>query len=350
MDKKVIFAVAGSGKTTKIISDLSLEKRFLLVTYTENNYLHLRSKIIAKFGHFPSNITLYTYFTFLHSFCFKPLFHLKLETKGINWNYPPLWPRTSHTKYAHYVDSSRRLYHNRIADLLIKRSAITEVLARLEKYFDAVYVDEVQDFAGHDFQLLMAICQSRMNLIFVGDFYQHTFDTSRDGNTNVNLHKDYEKYQQRFEKAGLSIDTASLSKSYRCSPSVCDFIREYIGIEIHSHSTSPTAVTFSDLAADAIRLHACPSTVKLFYQDHHKYGCYSDNWGKSKGADHYDDVCVVLNATSLKAFTSGSLKSSPAQTRNKLYVACSRPRGRLLLIPDAKLKQFKRTSYDGGSS
>ena len=34
MDKKVIFAVAGSGKTKYIVDELSLDKRSLIVTYT----------------------------------------------------------------------------------------------------------------------------------------------------------------------------------------------------------------------------------------------------------------------------------------------------------------------------
>ena len=50
MDKRIIFAVAGSGKTSLIIEKLTLEKRNLLITYTENNFINLRSKIINKFG------------------------------------------------------------------------------------------------------------------------------------------------------------------------------------------------------------------------------------------------------------------------------------------------------------
>ena len=89
MDKRVIFAVAGSGKTTHIVSGLDLERRFLLVTYADNNRSNLRRKIIERFGYFPSNIVLLSYFTFLHSFCFKPFLLLQMRTKGINYDGPP---------------------------------------------------------------------------------------------------------------------------------------------------------------------------------------------------------------------------------------------------------------------
>lgn len=342
MDKRVIFAVAGSGKTTHIVSGLDLERRFLLVTYTENNLLNLRRKIVEKFGFFPSNIILNSYFTFLHGFCYKPFLLMQMRTKGINFDPPPAWTqKLPRTKDAFYVDTGRRLYHNRIAKLLDTKEVMGDVTRRIEKYADVVCVDEVQDIAGQDFELLMAICRSEVNVTLVGDFHQHTFDTSRDGPTNRTLHDDYEKYKQRFEKAGLVVDTTSLVKSYRCSQTVCDFIREHLGIEIYSHSTVPTEAALLCGQDDADRLHACHETVKLFYQMHYKFGCKSQNWGGVKGADHYHDVCVVLNGTAYQAFKNGVLKRLPPQTRNKLYVACSRPRGHLYLMPPQLFEKFK---------
>jgi DNA helicase-2/ATP-dependent DNA helicase PcrA len=76
MDKKVILAVAGSGKTSLVIESLDLDRRALLITYTENNLRTLRRRIIKKFGSFPDNIKLYSYFTFLYSFCYKPFLAL----------------------------------------------------------------------------------------------------------------------------------------------------------------------------------------------------------------------------------------------------------------------------------
>jgi DNA helicase II / ATP-dependent DNA helicase PcrA len=341
MDKRVIFAVAGSGKTSHIVLGLDLERRFLLVTYTNNNLSNLRRKIIERFGYFPSNIVLLSYFTFLHSFCFKPFLLLQMRTKGINYDGPPKWPRLHRTDYAFYVDRYRRLYHNRIANLLHFKETVRDVILRIEKYFDVLCVDEVQDFGGYDFDFLATLSAGNVDVLFVGDFYQHTFDTSRDGNKNQGLHDDYEKYKKCFKKAGLVVDTSSLVKSYRCSQTVCDFIREHLGIEIYSHFTNATDVRFLERQEDVDRLQVCKATVKLFYQEHFKYDCYSENWGGSKGADHYQDACVVLNGTAYKAFKKGELNTANPQTRNKLYVACSRPRGSLYLVSDQMFKKFK---------
>jgi len=344
----VIFAVAGSGKTTRIVAGLDLERRFLLITYTDNNLSNLRSKIIKRFGFFPANIALYSYFTFLHVFCYKPFLLMRMRTKGINFDQPPQWTqRLKRTADAFYVDNHRRLYHNRIATLLGTKEVVSDVTQRIEKYFDVVCVDEVQDIGGYDFELLTAICGSDVDMLLVGDFYQHTFVTSQDGAKNKNLHDDFEKYKKRFEKVGLTVDTSTLAKSYRCSQTVCNFIREHLGIEIYSHYDRATNAVLLDQQDDADWLHACEETVKLFYQEHHKYGCYSQNWGNSKGADHYQDVCVVLIGTVYKALKNGSIGGVSPQTRNKLYVACSRPRGNLYLIPDHMFKKFKHASVVG---
>jgi len=58
MDKRIILAVAGSGKTTYIVNQLTLDKRSLVVTYTTRNYLNLKNSILRKFGHIPETITL----------------------------------------------------------------------------------------------------------------------------------------------------------------------------------------------------------------------------------------------------------------------------------------------------
>lgn len=343
MDKSVIFAVAGAGKTSRLVANLNEERRFLIITYTESNYINLRSKIIQQFGYFPANITLYTYFSFLHGFCYRPFLRTKKNTKGLIFTLPPTFPRYALTDDRRYISPSRWLYANRLAKFIEQSNLVGDVVTRIEKYFDVFFVDEVQDFAGHDFNFLMAISAAKLNVTFVGDFFQHTFDTSRDGNVNARLHEDYTTYQAKFNAAKLTVDTDSLKKSHRCSKDVCDFITEKIGIAIEAHDDRKSVVRYEDDLEAVLAIYYDPRTVKLFYKDHHKYACYSQNWGASKGADLYQDVCVVLNPGNVKAWQRGSFRDINAETRNKLYVACSRARGNLTFVPESLLKAHKGT-------
>ena len=342
MDKTVILAVAGSGKTSHIIDSLTLKERALLITYTDANAKTLRRRAVQKFGHFPDNIRLYTYFTFLYSFSYRPFLAMDVKARGINWEIPRQKRRginQDHIRY--YQDSSRRLYYNRIAKLLAQRGVIPDVILRIEKYFDRIYLDEVQDLAGHDFNFFASLCDANVAFTLVGDYFQHTFDTSRDGSVNRTLYDDVEKYIKRLEKAGLAVDRDTLKRSYRCSPSVCKFITDAIGIEIDSHRTDDTLVSLVEDDSEAEMHFNCDSTVKLFYSEHYKYPCYSQNWGASKGEDHYDDVCVVLSEKNYKLLEDGNLRSLKPQTRNKLYVACTRSKNNLFFISDKHLNRFK---------
>lgn len=343
MDKRVIFAVAGSGKTTHLINGLDLVQRVLLITYTESNYEEIRRRVLVKFGYLPDNITVCTYFTFLNSFCYRPLLLMKMRTTGIAFERPSNYStRQKLNSRDRYVTGSGRIYHARMAKVLEVHGCIPALQRRLERYYDKICIDEVQDIGGHDFNLLKQIVQANVEVLLVGDFYQHTYSTSADGAVNKGLHDSYDRFKDELRSAGLFIDTTSLLKSHRCSTTVCSFIRDKIGVEIYSHSERITQVSVVSELSHAEALHASAGTVKLFFQEHGRYGCYSQNWGDSKGRDHYQDVCVVLNAESWNRFSAGTLAEMAATSRNKLYVACSRARGDLHVMPDTMLKAFKK--------
>lgn len=338
MDKRVIFAVAGSGKTTYILNQLSLEKRSIIITYTNNNIKNLKNGIIEKFGFFPDSVTLLPYFSFIYSFCYKPFLSYKYKTKGINYK-PNLNRFAKQTDLNYYIDINNRIYSNRICKILENTGELCNVNSRLEKYFDNLFVDEIQDFAGNDFNFLKTITKANLDILFVGDFYQHTFDTSRDGSVNKSLHDNYDNYKEQFTKMGLDVDIESLDKSYRCRPSVCKFIADNFQIDIYSHKKEETVVELIETEEKAIEIFNDKKIVKLFYREHYKYNCFSRNWGDSKGENHYYDICVVLNKTTMGKFEE--LDKLKPQTKNKLYVACSRANNNLYFVSDYYYNKFK---------
>ncbi len=80
-NKRLIHAVAGSGKTTKIIESIDPQKRNLILTYTETNQNTIRAKLIEKFGYIPESTFIFGVFEFLYSFCLVP--YLGKRPKGI---------------------------------------------------------------------------------------------------------------------------------------------------------------------------------------------------------------------------------------------------------------------------
>lgn len=343
MDKRVVFAVAGAGKTSTIINAIEEDSRALIVTYTDNNTAQIKKRILAKFGEIPKGVRIYSYFTFLYSFCFRPIYGFEIGVRGITFHEPdPKLRFIKKNSIRHYVDNSSRVYHHRLAKLLIEFQLIPDVIDRLEYFFDHVYIDEVQDFGSHDFNLLCSLVTANLNIKLVGDFFQHTFNTSNDGNTKQNLHDDFDKYCQNLVNAGYEIDVTSLSDSYRCPPVICEFVTQNIGIAIGSHNQKEAIVRLVECPDETEKMYNDPSIIKLFYRDSNKYAGFVDNWGNTKGLDDFGDVCVVLNKSSYRSFLAGKLSSMANLTRNKLYVACTRANRNLYFLDETKLAAFKR--------
>lgn len=340
MDKELVLATAGSGKTTEIINKLNKENKILLITYTDANYDILKNKVIEKFKEIPNNIKIYTYFSFLYSVCFAPLKR--------NWDIRGLDFRDINNKYLkkenieYYLNKrNRKMYHRRLASFCNKQ-LIDEIKNRLEKYFDIIYVDEVQDFAGHDFNFLLNILEANVKFFMVGDYYQHTYDSSQDGNVNINLYKNYDKYINMFKQKNIAINIDLLKKSKRCSATVCKFIKNKIGINIESDKKNETIVKEIDTNEEILKIIENKKIVKLFYNNHIKYNIENtNNWGNSKG-ETYKDVCVILNDNTYKMYKKNMLNKLPQQTKNKLYVACSRTKNNLYFIEEKKITRYKK--------
>jgi DNA helicase-2/ATP-dependent DNA helicase PcrA len=219
---------------------------------------------------------------------------------------------------------------------------MNQIKERLEKYFDIIFIDEVQDFASHDFNFLMQILEANVNFFMVGDFYQHTYDSSQDGNVNINLYKDYTKYKKLFKQKNIKINTELLKKSRRCSKTVCEFIKNKIGIDIESEHEKETLVEEIVDEKAIINTIENDKIVKLFYNNHIKYNIKNtNNWGNSKG-ETYNDVCVILNPNTYKLYKKNRLIELPQQTKNKLYVACSRAKNNLNFIEEKKIAKYKK--------
>lgn len=349
MDKKLILAVAGAGKTTLLLNKLNETDRFLIVTYTKTNYEDIKKSIVNKFSYIPSNIKIYTYFVFLYNFCFKP-FEINLcprdnlRTKGLDFNIINDNHRVKSTQISYYMGKeSKKMYSSRLAKLCNKEKMFMKIKNRIEKYFDYFFIDEVQDFAGNDFNFINDLIKCNVNSIYVGDFYQHTFDTSRDGNTNANLHKDINKYLNKFRKnnKNLEIDLHSLEKSRRCKKEVCEFIRNNINIDIYTEENKSVIVKEIIDDTNINKIMNDTDIVKLFYQNSKNYKGNVENWGNSKGST-YNNICVVLNKKTYDLYKKGKLNSLTMSTRNKLYVACTRTKNNLFFIEESKIKKFKK--------
>lgn len=320
MDKLMLQAVAGAGKTKYLVDNLNETENVVIITYTEKNQEELRKSIIKKFKYEPQNIHVFGVFEFLYGFCYVPL-QDKHGLEGLSFDPVGYYNRSYHT-------SDGRIYSSRLSKYIMDKKL--PYLERINRFFDRLFIDEVQDLTADDFDWVMTLSNLEIPVTLVGDYYQSTFSSSRRGNKGKGIRSSYNNFKAAFVKNGFVFDDYTLLKSHRCSPSITSFIKDRLNIDMESHNNQDTTVKFIDDAETITKILENDSIIKLFYQDSKKYKIQSDNWGNVKGLT-YEDVCVVLNATTLKKYPDKLYDLAPT-TLSKFYVACTRPSRHLYFI------------------
>ncbi len=333
MGKEVIFSVAGSGKTSHLIKKLNAKTRTLIIVYTKANYKNILNRITEKFGYIPPNIVCTTYFSFLFSWGIKP-FHIPNYPQINRIDFENSAPEKVNKNSPLYYLRGNSIYHYRLYEFIDEKGLTKKLVSRIEYFFDEILIDEVQDYAGNDFDFLMRLGESSvLSLSFVGDFYQHIYDTSRNGAKNKNLHKNFEKYKKRFK----NFTHLHLNICFRCPESVCNFISTQLGIPLQHnpknniHADYPRLI---DKEEEIMEIVEDDSIPKLVYEKSDDFNCNAITWGKSKGLE-FDNVCVVLNKITSLLYKNNSL--SQMKSLNKFYVACSRTKGNLYFIEECRM-------------
>lgn len=243
MVNELIIASAGSGKTTKLINKaLAIpENSILITTYTESNAHEIKNKFIQLVGYVPSNVHISTWFSFLIQQYIKPyqtiLFEHKIkglllvnEKSGIryidkrNGRKIPYAEGDNFDKF--YFTKNKRVYSDKVAKLAIRVNKETKgkIINRITEIYDYILIDECQDLAGYDLEIIKTFAQSDLNLSLVCDPRQVTYLTH-----NSTKYKKYRNGRlkdfitKECNKLNFIIDDTTLSNSYRCNKPICDF-------------------------------------------------------------------------------------------------------------------------------
>jgi DNA helicase II / ATP-dependent DNA helicase PcrA len=354
-DNKIVIAAAGSGKTTYLIEEAVKirEERVLITTYTESNEAEIRRKFLELVGHVPSNIVIMTWFSFLITHGVMPfqggMFDLSVAgmvlvstQSGLRYQthqgHPVFWAEEDIDK--HYFDPSRRVYSDKLPKLVIRCNDKSggSVIDRMSRVFPHVFVDEVQDLAGCDLDILAALARSPARLLMVGDPRQVTYLTHHE-----RRHRKYADggivdflRNELPKKVSVEIDETTLSRSHRNSAVVC-------AVSSRLFPALPASQ-----ACDCARCQTTPTAgVGVFILRMADYGHYlamvrpmqlrdkinsarvdsgfpAMNFGESKGRG-FDHV-VILPTEPMRSWLTDPMAKLQPQTRAKFYVALTRAR------------------------
>jgi DNA helicase II / ATP-dependent DNA helicase PcrA len=227
-NQRIVIASAGSRKTTSIIEEALACKgdRILLTTYTNENLEQLRCGILKRAGMLPSNIKLMSWFSLLLQEAVRPYQNLFVDSERIGtiqYVQPNMFvPESDHRR--HYLTTAGDIYGERLAKFAVRCDRETNglVVGRLERCFDRVFLDELQDLSSDHLDFLEKLFRSRLLVTAVGDPRQATFMTSRSAKNRQYRRSHIIEWVRKLESENV-IKIEERTGCYRSNQTICDF-------------------------------------------------------------------------------------------------------------------------------
>lgn len=185
---KATLAVAGSRKTQSIVDackDGPANRKRLVLTYTLTGQRDLEQRLSAACD--PANLPdVCGWYAFLLRHWVRPFLPLMYPGRRLaGLNFEGLPAKTINgivvaSGEDRYLDSDSRAYKRFLSKLAIDvaEAAGGTVITRLQRMYDEIYVDEVQDMTGYDLDVLEQLLGSTSTVRLVGDIRQSVFDTN----------------------------------------------------------------------------------------------------------------------------------------------------------------------------
>lgn len=239
---KLLIAAAGSGKTTFIVNEALKQKdsNVLITTYTQANEAEIRKKIVEINKCVPANITIQTWFSMLLQHGVRPyqgvicekrvngvcLVNNQSAVKYYMKNGIPVCYKEEEEFEKHYFTNSFNIYSDKLSKFVIRCNQKSQgaVIDRFSRIYSHVFIDEVQDLAGYDLEVIKLLLSSESRLVLVGDPRQVTYLTHNE--------RKHEKYsdgrivdfiKSECKKEKCDIDEENLNLSYRNNEIICNF-------------------------------------------------------------------------------------------------------------------------------
>lgn len=358
MSNKLIIAAAGSGKTTHLVNEALkvTDGKVLITTYTEANEKEIIKKFYKLNGRVPDNVTVQTWFSFLIQHGVKPyqsvIYNGKVkglllvnEKSGFRFrgrNRQPVYFGEDDPKN-HYFSKSQLIYSDKLSKFVVKANELTDgkVIKRIGKIYSHIFIDEIQDMAGYDLEIIKLLFSLDSNILLVGDPRQVTYHTHDEAKykkyTDGNIKEFVEHECSEFS---VDIDETTLNKTYRNNQQICEFANS-----IYSNFKPCEYVEHKPTGHDGV-FFVSPSDVDTYLSIYQPMqlrdtrrtsvnSMYSAmNLGESKGLT-FERVLIYPTSKMLDWILDHNKEMKP-QSKSKFYVGVTRAKHSVAIIFDNK--------------
>lgn len=219
-------AVAGNGKTKGIVDACAAadpSERILVLTYTSANQQELSNRLATDVGNH-HNIEVSGWFSFLIGHFVRPYLPFAYPNKrvrGFDFKSEPQ-QGVANEEWRRYFNRHSEVRKVHLAQIAHRVNEVAggAPVRRLERIYDRIFIDEVQDLCGWDLEVLRLLMASRIPLEMVGDVRQAILVTNNRERKNKQFKfmKIWDWFKTQEKAKRLTIDQES--NTYRCRPEI----------------------------------------------------------------------------------------------------------------------------------
>lgn len=344
MKNNLLIASAGAGKTTLLVKEaLACSDSVLITTFTEDNENEIRKKFIElNNGVIPSNVTIKTWFSFLIEHGAKP-YQGKLTERDITGlllvnqksglkfkaKFPVYYKEEEIEK--HYFTNDFQIYSDKLSKFTVQCNKKNNglVIERISSLFKYIFIDEVQDMAGYDLEIIKLLFKTSSIIKIAGDPRQVTYHTHFSDKYKKYSNGEIQNFiQNECKTIECNIDTETLKGSWRNNKTICDFANsifpEYPGcVSLQSETTTHDGIFLvKEQDIESYLNEFSPTQLRYSRATKVKQNFEVKNFGESKGATRERVLIYPTKKISDWLFNNKSLNSF--EIRCKFYVAVTR--------------------------
>lgn len=353
---RIVISAAGGGKTTRVVDQaLAWEQgrgATALITYTRNNVREMHLKAYSRVRTIPSHVEVISWYTFLLRELARPYRSAMHSSRinGIHWvegRSVPYIPE-ARTRSHYFLDGSQ-IYSDKIAKFVCQcdRQTGGAIMRRLKQRFSHIIIDEIQDMAGYDLDLLELLLNAGVSVTFVGDHRQATFSTNNASKNKAFAGPAIINKFELWKKQGL-VELEYETHTYRCNQAIADLGDGFFPNEPKTVSRNDTVTGHDGVflvgSADVGEYVNCFAPQVLRYSAATKCDPHEAmNFGESKGLT-FERVLIYPHGPARKWLASGDI-SHVAKSAAKMYVAATRARYSVAFVYDGKVSNVAATKW-----
>jgi len=358
---KLIIAAAGSGKTTYLVNEALkiTSSKVLITTFTDANEHEIRAKFIEIKGFVPENVVIQTWFSFLLQHGVKPyqdvlissdisgllLVNSRSAIKGYFNGQPVSFPEADVRHY--YFSPSMKIYSDKITKFVCVANEKTYglIIDRIRRIYPNIFIDEVQDLAGYDLELIHLFLKMPSNVIMVGDPRQVTYHTHEEAKNNKYTEGQIEQFiLDKCKDTTVEIDKTSLKTTHRNCKCICAFANsifpDYEPCDADEKClTGHDGVFFIKPAdIDEYLKRYCPTQLrdKITVPTNTLYDTF--NFGESKGLTF--KRVLIYPTKPIIDWVKNNSNALASKSRSKFYVAVTRAEYSVAIVYDYSNNPF----------